>query len=112
VVEHRAVIEALVALFKHRSHNAAIGTPRGVVVDLGPTSLRPEEDLQGVGVIRAVADMGYVPIPDLSFLLQERALLAGSPPQRAMRWLPWLTFLEIFRTRRGSHLRMSSAYPK
>src|SRR5215212_8545693 len=69
VVDHRAVIEALVALFEHRSHNAAIGTPRGVVVDVGPPPLRPEEDLQGVGIIRAVAAMGYVPIPDRSFLL-------------------------------------------
>jgi hypothetical protein len=38
-------------------------------VDLGSTSRRPEEDLQGVRVILAIAAIGYVPVLDLSCLL-------------------------------------------
>src|SRR3712207_8099163 len=44
----RAVVQALVALFEHRSRHAAIGSPGGVVVDLCSGACGPDEDLQGV----------------------------------------------------------------
>src|SRR3712207_2902871 len=36
VVEPRAVVEALVALFEHGAPGAEVGSPGGVVVDVGP----------------------------------------------------------------------------
>jgi hypothetical protein len=42
-----------------------------MVVDLGPTSRRPDEDLQRVGVILAVAAKGHVPVLSVSCLLEE-----------------------------------------
>jgi hypothetical protein len=71
VVEHRAVIEAFVALFEHRSHHAAICSPGGVIVDVSSASLRPDEDLQRVGAILALAALGHVPVFDYSRCLQE-----------------------------------------
>jgi hypothetical protein len=67
----QAVVEALVALFEHGSYGAVVGPPRSVVVDLSSSSWGPDEDLQGVGVVLALATMGYVPILSLSCLLQE-----------------------------------------
>ena len=41
-------------------------------MDLGSGSRRPDEDLQGVGAILAVAAMGYVLVLSPSRSLQER----------------------------------------
>jgi hypothetical protein len=71
VVRLRAVVEAIVALFEDGSHHAVVGTPAGVVVDLGPGSWGPDEDLQRVRVILAVAAIGHVPVIGLSRLLWE-----------------------------------------
>ncbi len=68
----QAVVEALVALFEHGAHGAAISSPGGVVVDLRSGFWRPDEDLQGVGAILAVAAKGYVPVLSPSRSLQER----------------------------------------
>ena len=65
----QAVVEALVAVFEHRPHDAAVGPPRCVVVDLSSSLRRPDEDSQGVGVVLALATMGYVPLLSLSRLL-------------------------------------------
>src|SRR3712207_6238412 len=61
VIGSRAVVEALVALFEYGSHSTAVDAPGGMVVDLGLSVRRPDEDLQRERVILAVAAMGHVP---------------------------------------------------
>ncbi|MDQ3912750.1 MAG: hypothetical protein M3305_13470, partial [Actinomycetota bacterium] len=58
--------------FEHRSHSAAVGSPAGMVVDLGLTPRRPDEDLQGVGAVLSVEAIGHVPLFDPPRLLQQR----------------------------------------
>jgi len=67
----RAVVQAFVAFFEHRSHHAAISPPGGVVVNLCSGSRGPDEDLQGVGTVLAVEGMGHVPAFVPSRFLQE-----------------------------------------
>src|SRR5215204_3437760 len=71
VVEPRTVVEALVTLFEHRPHDAAISSPAGVVVDLRPGLRGPDEDLQGVRSVLAFPATGHVPLLDLPRLFQE-----------------------------------------
>ena len=57
-----AIVQALVALFEHGPNGAAVGSPGGVVVDLGSGSRRPDKDLQGVRTVLALVAVGHVPL--------------------------------------------------
>jgi hypothetical protein len=58
----RAVVQALVALFEYGSHSTAVNSPGGMVVDLGLSARRPDEDLQREGMVLAFVAMGHVPV--------------------------------------------------
>src|SRR5918995_3438236 len=68
-----AVVQALVTLFEYGSHCTAVNSPRGVVVDLGLGTRRPDEDLQRVGLVDTSVALGYVPV----FFCASRLLQEG-----------------------------------
>src|SRR5215211_6920271 len=55
-----AVVYALVALFEYGSHNTAVNSPGGMVVDPGLGARRPDEDLQSEGMV--LVAVGHVPV--------------------------------------------------
>src|SRR5918999_380892 len=104
-VRLEAVVEALVTLFYYRSDNAAQSSPRGMVVDLGLGTRRPDEDLHGEEAVIAGVGAGHVPLLGPVCLLQEREDL-GAPERRVLHqaFQDWNDLLQGQRRREGTKL--------
>src|SRR5829696_5359750 len=62
IVSQGAIVGTLVALFKNGSQDATEGSPGGMVVDPGPGTRRPDENLQRVGMVGIVLAIGHIPV--------------------------------------------------